>query len=159
MLIFGGVALSGLGMLYGLYFALHVEHQTLDQMSGSLAQAFGSAAERNSGQCVAALQAYGKTKYDYVREVDAHSHWIGLAMVMLVLGLILERVSFSQALRRCIAGALLAGSFLFPLGVLLQSHHLGSPVGKAVAAGGACLVIAALAATAWGFARPGREFN
>jgi len=26
----------------------------------------------------AALKTYGETKYGYVRQVDAHSHWIGL---------------------------------------------------------------------------------
>ena len=35
-LIFGGAVLAVFGMLYGLHFALFVEHQTLDGMGGSL---------------------------------------------------------------------------------------------------------------------------
>src|SRR5215475_15891399 len=77
LLIIGGLSLVAFGMFYGLYYAAFVEHQTLDQMGGSLAQTFVHAAERNSDQSKAALDAYGATKYDYVRQVDAHSHWIG----------------------------------------------------------------------------------
>ncbi len=77
LLIFGGMALAAFGMLYGLQYALFIEHQTLDRMGGSLAQSFSAAASRNLGRSQAALEQYGETKYDYVRQVDAHSHWIG----------------------------------------------------------------------------------
>ncbi len=46
VLVFGGLALAAFGMLYGLYYAVFVEHQTLDHMGGSLATAFVCAAER-----------------------------------------------------------------------------------------------------------------
>jgi len=45
LLILGGLALAAFGMLYGLHYALFVEHQTLDQLGGSLAQAFMHAAD------------------------------------------------------------------------------------------------------------------
>jgi hypothetical protein len=154
LLLFGGMALAAFGMLYGLQYALFVEHQTLDHMGGSLAGSFSAAANRNPGQSRAALDEYGSTKYDYVRQVDAHSHWIGLAMLMIVLGAIFERVNFSERFRQIVAFCMLAGSALFPLAVILQTYHHGAVVleGLAVVASG--LVIAALAATAWGFARP-----
>lgn len=152
ILIVGGLALAAFGMLYGLHYALFVEHQTLDHLAGSLAQAFASAAERNPAQSSSALEAYGSTKYDYVRQVDAHSHWIGLGMIMIVLGLAFERVNFTEAFRQWIALALLLGSIVFPLAVLLQTYHHGSLVAKALAVAGPALVIAALAATTWGFA-------
>jgi len=154
LLIFGGVALAAFGMLYGLQYALFVEHQTLDHMGGSLAQSFNAAASRNLGQSQAALEQYGETKYDYVRQIDAHSHWIGLAMLMIVLGVTFERVNFSEGIRQLVAFSLLAGSALFPLAVILQTYHHGAVVLKALAVVGSALVIAALAATAWGFARP-----
>jgi len=141
-------------MLYGLQYALLVEHQTLDHMGGSLSQSFAAAASRNAGESRAALEQYGETKYDYVRQVDAHSHWIGLATLMIVLGVIFERVNFSEGIRQLVAFSLLAGSALFPLAVILQTYHHGA-VWKALAVFGSGLVIAALAATAWGFARPG----
>ena len=83
LLIFGGIFLAALGMLYGLHYAVFVEHQTLDRMGGSLAGAFTHAAERRVDDSHLALISYRETKYDYIRQVDVHSHWIGLAMLML----------------------------------------------------------------------------
>ena len=154
LLIFGGMALAAFGMLFGLQYALFVEHQTLDHMGGSLAQSFSAAASRNLAQSRTALEQYGETKYDYVRQVDAHSHWIGLAMLMIVLGVIFERVNFSEGIRQAIALSLLVGSAVFPLSVILQTYHHGAMILKALAVESSGLVIIAMAATAWGFARP-----
>jgi len=153
LLVLGGMALAVIGMLYGLYYAVFMEHQALDQMGGSLARAFASAAARDSSESQTALQAYASTKYDYVRQVDAHSHWIGLGMLMILLGALFGRVNFSEAIRQAIAISLLAGSAVFPLAVILQTYHHGSLMFKAVAAVGPGLVIVGLTATAWGFAR------
>ena len=154
LLIFGGMSLAAFGMLYGLHYAVLVEHQTLDRLGGSLAQAFMDAASRNPAGSQAALEAYGQTKYDYVRQVDCHSHWIGLAMIMIVLGVVFGRVNFSERFRQAIALALLVGSATFPLAVILQTYHHGALVLKALAVASSGLIIAALAATAWGFSRP-----
>ena len=94
LLILGGTVLAVLGMLYGLHYAVFVEHQTLDRMGGSLAGAFAHAAERRGDDSQLALTAYRETKYDYVRQVDLHSHWIGLAMLMIVLGVVFDEVAF-----------------------------------------------------------------
>lgn len=154
LLIFGGLALAVFGMLYGLHYAVFVEHQTLDQLGGLLAQAFMHAADRHPAQSKAALEAYGETQYDYVRQVDAHSHWIGLAMIMIVLGVLFERVNFNESVRQAIALSLLVGSCVFPLSVILQTYHHGALALKALAVASSALVIMAMAATAWGFARP-----
>jgi hypothetical protein len=153
ILILGGMMLAAVGMLYGLYYAVFVEHQTLDQMGGSLARAFSSAAERDSPAFQTALQAYASAKYDYVRQVDAHSHWIGLGMLLILLGAVFGRLNFSEAFRRAIAISLLTGSVVFPLSVILQTYHHDAFVLKALAIAGPGLVIFGLTATAWGFAR------
>jgi hypothetical protein len=153
LLVLGGMALAALGMLYGLYYAIFVEHQTLDQMGGSLAHAFASAAARDASQSQTALEAYAGMKYDYVRQVDAHSHWIGLGMLLVLLGVLFGRVNFSEAIRQAIAICLLAGSAVFPLAVILQTYHHGAFVFKMLAVVGPGLVIFGLTATAWGFAR------
>ena len=154
LLIFGGLALAAFGMLYGLHYAVFVEHQTLDQLGRSLAQAFQHAADRHPAQSQAALDEYAATKYDYIRQVDAHSHWIGLAMLMIVLGVLFERVNFSEGIRQAIALSLLVGSTVFPLSVILQTYHHGATILKALAVVSSGLVIVAMAATAWGFVRP-----
>jgi hypothetical protein len=140
LLVFGGIALATLGMLYGLYYAVLVEHQTLDRMGGSLATAFTQAAGRRLPEARTSIDIYAATKFDYVRQVDVHSHWIGLAMLMIVLGVVFDDV------------ALLIGSVIFPLGVILQTTD-GGVLASALAIVGSALIIVALAAVAAGFAR------
>jgi hypothetical protein len=159
VLILGGLALAVVGMIYGLQYALFVEHQTLDQMGGSLAQSFSAAAGRDITQSQAALARYGETKYDYVRQVDCHSHWIGLAMLMIVLGLVFDRANLGERTRQVIAFALFAGSVLFPLTVILQTYQHGAVIFKLLAVAGSGLIIIALMGAAWGFARPVRRLG
>lgn len=153
LLIFGGIALALFGMLYGLHYAIFVEHQTLDHMGGSLATAFVKAAERNLPEAHQAVDAYGATRFSYVRQVDVHSHWIGLAMLMIVLGVVFNKIGFGERVQFWIASGLLLGSILFPLGVVLQIENLGGDFASMLAIAGSAVVIASLAAVAVGFAR------
>jgi hypothetical protein len=155
VLIFGGLILAAFGMLHGLHYAIFVEHQTLDRMGGSLAAAFVHAAEGRLPEAESAIESYASTKYDYVRQVDVHSHWIGLAMLLLVMGVIFDHVAFSLRLRFWIAVALLAGAVVFPLGVALQTLSHESFFASALAVFGSALVTIALAAVAWGLAVKG----
>jgi hypothetical protein len=140
-------------MLYGLHYAIFVEHQALDRMGGSLTRAFVRAAERNTADAHAAVDQYASTRYDYVRQVDVHSHWIGLAMLLIVLGAVFDKVTFSERARMWIASALVAGSFAFPFGVILQTASQGASYASALAILGTAAVTIGLAAIAWGFAR------
>jgi hypothetical protein len=108
------------------------------------------ASERNLPAAHGAVDAYASTKYDYVRQVDIHSHWIGLAMVLIVLGVGFDQVGFSQRYRIWIAVALLTGSFIFPLGVILQTVQHGAVFGSVLAIVGSAAVTVSLAAVAWG---------
>jgi len=153
LLVVGGLVLAVLGMLYGLHYAIFVEHQTLDRMGGSLAQAFVHAAERNTAEARGAVDEYESIKYNYVRQVDVHSHWIGLAMLLLVLGAVFDKVVLSERARMWVASALVTGSFVFPLGVILQTVNHGASYASALAILGTATVTIALAAIAWGFAR------
>ncbi len=92
LLIFGGIGLALLGMIYGLWYAVFAEHQELDGMGKSLATGFSAAAERNAAASSAALRQYRELKYAYDRHVDVHGHWIGLAMLLIVLGIASDRV-------------------------------------------------------------------
>ena len=156
VLIFGGLTLAAFGMFYGLHYALFVEHQTLDGMGASLSQAFVAAAEQHPAESGAALAGYARTKYVYVRQVDVHSHWIGLAMLLIVLGAAFDHVAFAERTRLWIALALLTGAVVFPLGVLLQTVVSGL-LPSALAIVGSGLVIAALAFTIIGFAGLGSQ--
>jgi hypothetical protein len=152
LLILGGLALATFGMLYGLCYAVFAEHQALDGMGGTLTEAFVNAAERRLPQSSAAIDDYARTKYVYLRQVDVHSHWVGLAMLLIVLGAAFDHVGFTQRTRLWIASALLTGSIIFPLGVLLQTIIVG-PIPSSLAVVGSALVTGSLAVTALGFAR------
>jgi hypothetical protein len=152
LLIVGGLGLALLGMLYGVWYAVFAEHQELYGIGKSLATSFSAAAKRDSVASGAALKEYKELKYAYDRHVDVHGHWIGLAMVLLVLGLALDRVSFHERIKLLLAVALLAGSLAFPLGVLMQTLG-GGPGPQALAVSGSALVIASLAGMTVGFAR------
>lgn len=153
VLIFGGIALAAFGMLYGLHYAIFVEHQTLDRIGASLTSAFARAADRNFDAAQAALLNYSRARYNYVRQVDVHSHWIGLAMLMIGLGIAFRSIRVSERMGWWLALAMLTGSVIFPLGVILQTAAHGQVFGSALAIVGAALVTIALAGMAWGFAR------
>ncbi|MFQ5776414.1 MAG: hypothetical protein ACE5IP_00235 [Terriglobia bacterium] len=152
LLIAGGLALAIWGMGYGLYYALFDEHQTLERIGASLTQGFAYAAERNMPAAHAALDAYAETKFEYVREVDVHSHWTGLALLLIVFGVVFDRVAFEERTRLVLAAMLAGGSVIFPLGVILQTLNQ-SLLPKMIAVVGAGLLILSLGAVALGFYR------
>jgi hypothetical protein len=152
LLIFGGLTLAIWGMGYGIWYAVFVEHQTLDGLGTALATGFMRAAEHRMAESQAALAEATARSFVYVRQVDAHGHWIGLGLLLLILGIAFDRVTFGERTRRCLALALLGGAILFPLGVLLETWNRG--VGpQAVAVVGSALAILGLCGTALGFAR------
>ncbi len=156
LLIFGGIGLALLGMIYGLWYAVFAEHQELEGIGRSLATGFSSAAGRDSTAAESALQHYRELKYSYDRHVDVHGHWIGLAMLLIVLGIAFDRVELTEWVKLLLSAGLLVGSLLFPLGVLLQTFSHGVAP-RAVAVAGSALVIVSLAGMTMGFARVRRR--
>ena len=152
LLLAGGIALALWGMGYGLWYAVFAEHQALEEIGASLSTAFSGAAQRDVAQSAIALLRYRESKYVYDRQVDVHSHWIGLAMVLIVLGLSFDKLSFSEKTKLWLAVAFLAGACLFPLGVLFQVHDRG-PLPRILAISGSALEIASLGVIALGLAR------
>jgi hypothetical protein len=121
-------------------------------MGERLSAGFAYAAQRQMSEAHHALEDYAQTKYEYVREVDVHSHWTGLAMLLILLGVLFDQVGFAEPRRFALAVLLVAGAALFPLGVILETVNEGSGP-KALATGGAAVVIAGLAGVAVGFFR------
>ncbi len=152
LLLISGLVLTVWGMSWGLVYAVFVEHQTLDNLGGQLTTGFVRAAQRNLPSAHTEIRAYAHTEFNYVRQVDVHSHWIGLAMVLILLGIVFDRVSFRERTRYLLALALAAGSVVFPLGVVLQTLMAG-PLPSAIAVLGASLVIIGMTGAAWGFLR------
>jgi hypothetical protein len=157
LLIVGGIALALLGMIYGVWYAVFAEHQELDGIGRSLTTSFTMAAQRNPAAAADALAQYREQKYAYDRHVDVHGHWIGLAMLLIVLGFAFDQVGFGKKTKMALARSLLAGAFLFPLGVLLQTFSHGSGP-RVLAVAGSALVTASLALVMLGITRRPRTF-
>ena len=145
ILIFGGITLAIVGMAYGLWYAVFAEHQALNGIGSSLASSFSAAAQRNTSAAGQSLLDYREAKYRYDRQVDVHGHWIGLALLLIVLGIAADRISPSPKISALFALALLAGSAFFPLAVLVETWSHG-PLPRAVAVAASALAIAALSA-------------
>ncbi len=152
LLLSGGLALAIVGMSYGLWYAVFAEHQALDGIGHSLASGFQAAAERNSTMRESSLLQYREAKYAYDRQVDVHGHWIGLAMLLIVLAIAFDHVGLSEKFKLLLALILLLGATLFPFGVLLQTWSHGA-LPRALAILGSALVIAALAGVVFGLMR------
>jgi hypothetical protein len=152
LLIRSGLLLAVWGMAYGFYYAVFVEHQMLDRIGGSLASGFTFAAGRNLAASEEHLQEFAKTTYIYVRQVDAHGHWIGLSMLLVLFGALFHRVDLGGKAQLWLAWGLVSGAISFPLGVLLETVNGGwGP--KLLAACGSAVMIVALAGAVLGFAR------
>ena len=149
LLIIGGIALAVWGMSYGLWYAVFAEHQALDNIGSSLAGSFAASADRNPGVVESSLRQYREAKYVYERQVDIHGHWIGLAMLLIVLGIGFDRVNFAERFKLLLALGLLVGAVVFPFGVLLQTISHG-PLPRAIAIVGSGFVIAGLVGCAAG---------
>lgn len=154
LLIVGGIVLTLWGMGYGLWYAVFAEHQALNGIGDSLATAFDAAARRNPGDVETAFSKYREAKYIYDRQVDVHGHWIGLAMLLLIVGIGFNRVRFTERQKLVLACTLLAGAVIFPFGVLLQTFDHGA-IPRGIAILGSVLVVAALMGITLGIA--GRE--
>ena len=151
LLILGGIALALWGMAYGLWYALFAEHQALNNIGSSLALAFDAAARRNPAAAETAFSNYREAKYIYDRQVDVHGHWIGLAMLLIVIGIGFDRIGIHERRKTALALALFAGAVIFPLGVLLQTFSHG-PIPRGIAILGSALVIVALGGITLGLA-------
>ena len=110
LLIFGGLALAIWGMVYGIWYAVFIEHQTLDRLGSTLATSFMRAAENRLTESQTALADAASRSFVYVRQVDAHGHWIGLGLLLLILGMAFDRVEFVERIRVYLAIALLVGA-------------------------------------------------
>jgi hypothetical protein len=149
ILLLGGIALAIIGMCHGMWYAVFAEHQALDRIGGSLASAFTHAADRDTASASIALADYREGKYVHERQVDAHGHWIGLAMLLVVLGIVFDRVAFAEKWRVLLAIGLFTGAAVFPLSVLLQTFSHGS-LPRTLSIASSALMICTLATTAFG---------
>ncbi|MEL0584074.1 MAG: hypothetical protein AAES65_04240 [Candidatus Thiodiazotropha sp. (ex. Lucinoma kazani)] len=141
LLIGVGLGLVAISMLYGFYYAVFDEHQTLEKIGLSMAGGFANAAAGNLAAAHESLQTYAGTRIEYLREVHGHSHMAALGTLLIILGLFLERAIATEGNRRLIAWVMVIGAVCLPLGAWLDVM-IPAPVPKGLSIIGTfCLVL------------------
>ncbi|MFK8049687.1 MAG: hypothetical protein AB8B81_14775 [Halioglobus sp.] len=120
ILILTGIALIACTMAFGVGYALFDEHQTLEGMGRYMAGGFMEAASGNMGAAFESLDSYGALSQEYRNEVHSHGHWGMLSLILIILGLMFDRVALSEKNGVMLASLLAFSTAAFPLGVLLQ---------------------------------------
>lgn len=138
------------GILVGIGHAVAVRYNTLPVLQYRAHWAAASLASQNGPRD--AMQAAEHRSYTYIRVVDAHTHIIKLATVLLLAALVYPLIGLPENLKRALAIVFLTGICVFPLGVLAEIYVRGRST-QAVAAAGALLVIVAFAGMVWGLLR------
>ena len=152
ILLTGGLVLAILGMAYGFWYAVADEHPTLERMGVSLASAFAEVANGDMEQARESLDAYGATRFEYIREVHTHGHVVALSTLLILLGLFFNQLGFSERIRTYLASLLVFGTAALPLGSFLDIVLTG-PLPNVVAVLGTIAIIGGMFATAIGFFR------
>lgn len=120
ILILTGIALIACTMVFGVGYALFDEHQTLTGMGMFMAGGFMEAASGNMNAAFESLDAYGALSREYRSEIHSHGHWGMLSLILIILGLMFDRVALSEKNGILLASLLAFSTATFPLGVLLQ---------------------------------------
>jgi hypothetical protein len=149
ILVLTGIALIACTMVFGVGYALFDEHQTLTGMGMHMAGGFMEAAKGDMNAAFASLDAYAALSEEYRNEVHSHGHWGMLSLILIILGLMFDRVSFSETQGVILASLLAFSTAAFPLGVLLQIGP-AAPLGEILAVVGSIGMVAGLLAAAYG---------
>lgn len=152
ILILTGIALIAFTMSYGVIYAIFDEHQTLVGMGMYMAGGFMEAAAGDLNAAFEALNAYGTLSQEYRNEIHSHGHWGMLALILIVLGLMFDRMSLGEKQGLLVASLLAASAVLFPLGVLLQIGP-AAVIGQLLATAGSVGMVVGLFAAVYGLLR------
>jgi hypothetical protein len=136
----GGLVLVLAGLIFGVYYAIFDEHQTLVAMGTAFAQSFFEAAGGNEAGVTENIEIFRANSYEYMREVSVHAHIIELGTLALIVPLFSHRIGWSDGRKLLIARLFIAGSLVFCLGVFSQIFVL-SVLTQALAVIGSGLVI------------------
>jgi hypothetical protein len=138
------------GILVGFVHAVAVRYNTLPVLQYRAHWTAAALASTNGPRD--AISAAEQESYTDTRVVDAHTHIIKLATVLLLAALVYPLIGLPERRKRTLAIVFLTGICMFPLGVLAEIYVQGR-LAQAVAAAGAMLVILGFTGMVWGLLR------
>ena len=139
--------LIAVGILGGLWHAAAVRYSSALVLHSGARWTAADLASRNSPQQF--VEAAEHRSYTLTRVVDAHTHIIKLATLLLLIALLYPLVDLPEKRKTALSALFLTGTCVFPLGVLAEII-VGGRVGQPIAAAGALLVIVSFAGVGWG---------
>jgi hypothetical protein len=124
LLVFGGIALIAVGMLFGDLFAVFLLHQNGGRTGVALLAATQAVAAGDTAAVKEAFGRIGDLMEDRGTKVDTHVHMIDAGYLALVLALIQPYVALTARKKKLLAKMFVAGGVLLPLGIFLI-HYVG----------------------------------
>ena len=144
MLFVGGIALVLLGFLHGAYYAAANLYRHEAQDFSLLAQMNAGAVADDRVAIAAALSDYGQLQGAKAVNIAAHAHSVELGLLAMMLAFFQPYVRLRESSKRRWAAALLFGSLLLPLCVLLEIQY-GLVAGGLADLAGLLIIFALLA--------------
>ena len=124
ILILGGILIATVGMLFGEYFAIFHLHQSGMTIEAEMLNSVKAVAAGNSEPIGGSMERIGKMLENIGTKKDTHAHWIQLAYLCLILGLVQPYIAIGPKWKRRWAIVLVASSFILPLGIF-AIYYLG----------------------------------
>jgi hypothetical protein len=149
-LVAAALLLVATGILVGFAHAAIARYNTLPVLQYRAHWMAASLATQHGSRQL--IQDAEHKSYTYTRVVDAHTHLIKVATVLLLVALVSPLISLPEKRKRTLVIMFLAGNCAFPLGVLAEIFVQGRSA-QALAATGAMLIIVAFAGMLWGLLR------
>jgi hypothetical protein len=144
LLFAGGIALVLLGFFHGAYYAATDLYKHEAQDFSLLAQMNAGAAAGDRSVVAAALSGYGQLQGAKAVNIAAHAHSIEFGLLAMMLAFFQPYVRLRASWKRRWAVALLFGSLLLPLCVLLEIDY-GLIAGGLADLAGLLIILALLA--------------
>ena len=124
LLVFGGIALITVGLIFGDIFAVFVLHQNAGRVGEHLLAATRAVAAEQPKAALEHFGAIGGLLENRGTKVDTHVHIIAFGYLAILFALIQPYVALRETAKRRLANLFLAGATLLPPSVFLI-HYVG----------------------------------
>jgi hypothetical protein len=124
ILIFGGILIAIVGMLFGEYYAIFHLHQSGMTIESEMLSSVQAVARGDDAPLARSMANIGKMLENMGTKKDTHTHWIQLAYLCLILGLVQPYIRLGDTWKRRWAVIMVASSFILPVGVF-TIYYLG----------------------------------
>jgi len=150
LLVNAALWLTGVGIIVGFLQAALVRYETFPVLQHRAHWAAAALPVQDSAS--QPTPSAERQAFVYTRLIDAHTHVIKVATVMLLVALLFPLITIPEGKKRMLTVLFVVGNVFFPVGVVAEIYVEGYPA-ETLAAVGALLIIIAFAGFLWGLVR------